>query len=151
MQTGVILAGGDRLAVDLQKLGVLSDEARRGLVYDASQSVPASWDELATQLDELFELTQQAVVERAPLLYILHEPSLWGHEPPLRSALATALLGGMRSAAVELARHGVPANAVATDDDHADRVARMVGWLLQGELSGQVLTCGSTHLGRPAV
>lgn len=122
-----------------------------GLVYDASASDPADWAALEAELDEVFRLTQESVLGGAPIVYIVHEPSIWGHDAPLRAALATALLGGMRSAAVELVRAGIGANAVAVGDD-ADPVAvgRCVDFLLDSELTGQLLTLGSTHLGRPA-
>lgn len=121
------------------------------LVYDASRIDPADWDALEAALDDVFRLTQQAVLAGEPIVYVVHEPSIWGHDAPLRAALATALLGGMRSAAIELTRAGIPVNAVAVGDD-ADpaRVARLVAFLREGDLTGQVLTAGDTHLGRPA-
>lgn len=122
-----------------------------GLVYDASTSQPADWAALEAELDEVFRLTQQAVLAGRPIVYVVHEPSIWGHGDPLRAALATALMGGARSAAVEGVRAGLAANVVATDDDvdPAQRDA-VVGFLLTSGLTGQVVTCGTTHLGRPA-
>lgn len=149
---GVRLAGGNRLALPLEAAGALIDPVGRGLVYDASDSDPRDWAELEVELNRAFELTRQAVLEGGPIVYVVHEPSVWGHEPPLRSTLATALLGGMRSAALELTRSGLPANAVAlSDPEDVDEAADCVAWLLQGRLTGQLLTCGATHLGRPAV
>ncbi len=151
-ERGLVLAGGHRLDAPLRALGLLDDDGRRGLVYDASDSIPATWDDVATELDEVFRRTQQAAREGEPIVYVVHEPSVWGHESPLRSGLATALLGGMRSAAVELARYGVAANAVAlADDAEVQRAARSVAFLLDSDLTGQTITCGSTHLGRPPV
>lgn len=140
----VVLAGSPRLAEHLAP-------DQPGLVYDASTSDPADWEALEAELDEVFRLTQQAVLDGVPVVYVVHEPSIWGHDAPLRAALATALLGGMRSAAVELTRAGIAANAVAVGDDaEAARTARAVLFLLEGDLTGQVLTSGVTHLGRPA-
>lgn len=143
--SGLTVAGGQRLAAGLAELGAT------GLVYDASASDPQTWDELAAELDEVFRLTQAAVAATAPIVYVVHEPAIWGHESPLRSALATALLGGMRSAAIELVRKGIAANAVAlAGDDEVDRAVRSIALLLGSGLSGQTLTCSSAHLGRPA-
>jgi len=123
----------------------------RGLVYDASASDPADWAALEAELDEVFRLTQQAVLAGEPIVYVVHEPAIWGHVGPLRAALATALMGGMRSAAVEGARSGLAANAVATDEgvDPA-QLAAAIEFLLASGLTGQLITCGTTHLGRPA-
>jgi hypothetical protein len=122
-----------------------------GLVYDASTLDPADWPTLEAELDRVFALTQQAVIAGKPVVYVIHEPSMWGHGSPLRAALTTALLGGMRSGAVETARAGVAFNAVAVPDDvDPDELATMVSFLLSGRLTGQLLTAGSTHLGRPA-
>lgn len=123
----------------------------KGLVYDASASDPADWDALEKELDEVFRLTQEAVLAGDPIVYVVHEPSIWGHAAPLRAALATALMGGARSAAVEGARNGLAANVVATDErvDPA-QLANTIDFLLTSGLTGQVLTCGTTHLGRPA-
>ncbi|MFA6577311.1 MAG: hypothetical protein WCS84_17945 [Nocardioides sp.] len=126
-------------------------ENAKGLVYDASVSDPADWAALEAELDTVFRLTQQAVLAGEPIVYVIHEPAIWGHATPLRSALATALMGGMRSAAVEGARAGLAANVVATDVDvDPARLADAIEFLLTSGLTGQVLTCGTTHLGRPA-
>jgi len=119
------------------------------LVYDAGRIDPQDWAALEAVLDEVFRRTQEAVLAGEPIVYVVHEPSIWGHTSPLRSALATALLGGMRSAAVELARAGIPANAIAVGDEEV-AIDHAVGFLLAGDLTGQVLTLGGAHLGRPA-
>lgn len=122
-----------------------------GFVHDASASEPGTWEELEAELDSVFAGTQQAVRDGQPIVYVVHEPSMWGHTSPLRSALATALLGAMRSAAVELARSGGAANVLAVDEDtDGGRVARTLDWLLAGDISGAVVTAGTAHLGRPA-
>ena len=57
----------------------------------------------------------------------------------------------MRSAAVEGARKGLGANAVSLGDPaEAPKAAEAAAFLLTSELSGQLVTCGTTHLGRPA-
>jgi hypothetical protein len=122
-----------------------------GLVYDASTSDPVDASALEAQLDEVFALTQEAVLAGRPIVYVVHEPSIWGHDTPLRAALTTALMGAMRSAAVEGVRAGLAANVVAVDED-VDPVQRdaAVDFALTSGLTGQLLTCGTTHLGRPA-
>lgn len=121
------------------------------MIYDASTSDPADWDALEAELDEVFRLTQEAVLAGEPIVYVVHEPSVWGHAAPLRAALATALMGGARSAAVEGARAGLAANVVATDADvDPAQLDATIEFLLTSGLTGQVLTCGTTHLGRPA-
>lgn len=150
LTAGVVLAGGTRYADALTSQGVLAG-ARRGLVYDASTTVPGTWTDLEAELDRVFALSHAAAGLGVPIVYLVSEPAVWGHADPLTSALATALLGGVRSAAVELARAGVPANAVGVrPDEDPDRVARVVSFLLDGDLTGQVILCGDTHLGRPA-
>lgn len=126
-------------------------ENAMGLVYDASLSDPADWTALEAELDTVFQVTQQAVLAGEPIVYVIHEPAIWGHATPLRSALATALMGAVRSAAVEGFRAGLAANVVATDHDvDPARLADAIEFLLNSGLTGQLLTCGSTHLGRPS-
>jgi hypothetical protein len=85
------------------------------------------------------------------VVYVVDEPAVWGHADPLRATLATALLGAMRSAAVEGVRNAVRVNTVALGDRaEAGRAVEAAHFLLSAELSGQLLTCGRTHLGRPA-
>lgn len=121
------------------------------MIYDASTSDPADWPALEAELDEVFRLTQEAVLAGEPIVYVVHEPSIWGHAAPLRAALATALMGGARSAAVEGARNGLAANVVATDADvDPAQLADTIDFLLSSGLTGQVLTLGTAHLGRPA-
>jgi hypothetical protein len=139
----LVLAGDPRLSSFLT--------AAPGLVYDASTLDPSDWPELEAELNRIFQLSQEAVLAGVPVVYVIHEPSIWGHDAPLRAALATALMGGMRSGAIETARAGVAFNAIAVSDDVdlAD-LARNVSFLLASSLTGQLLTAGSTHLGRPA-
>lgn len=121
------------------------------MIYDASTSDPADWAALEAELDEVFRLTQEAVLAGEAIVYVVHEPAIWGHSSPLRAALATALMGGARSAAVEGARSGLAANVVATDDAvDPTQLQDTVDFLLTSGLTGQVITCGTTHLGRPA-
>lgn len=147
----MVVVGAGPVAESLRALGLGDGPERRGYVYDGSDHIPAGWDDLADTLNEAFDVTQLAVRTGVPLVYVVHEPSVWGHEPPLRSALATALLGGVRSVAVEVARRGGTANAVTVSDGaDVETVARAVAFLMDAGLNGQVITCGSTHLGRPA-
>jgi hypothetical protein len=123
----------------------------RGLVFDASAADPADWGEADSLLTDAFLACQEAMRKRRPIVIVVHEPSLYGHTSELRSALATALLGGVRSLAVEGRRDGIPVNAVATGGD-GDRLQadETVRWLLeQDRLTGQLIGSGGVHLGRP--
>jgi hypothetical protein len=149
---GAHVAGGSRLAPALRALGVREGAATDGLVYDASEAAPATWPELEDLFADVFRLSQAAVTQHAPIVYVLHEPSLHGHGPALRAMLAAGLLGASRSLAVEGRRHGAPANAVALgSEEEVRQAADTVSWLLANPgVTGQLITCGSTHLARPA-
>jgi NAD(P)-dependent dehydrogenase (short-subunit alcohol dehydrogenase family) len=141
------LAGSDRLAPALEAVGPGTGP---GLVFDASAAEPVDWDALDAILTEAFLACQEAMTERQRIVMVLHEPSLYGHTGELRSALAAGLLGGARSLAVEGRRHDIAVNAVATGEEDLVQVAGTIAWLLsQDGLSGQLICCGTVHLGRP--
>lgn len=143
---------GAALADELGARGLRAGAPEDGLVLDASAHTPDGWDELEQLLADAFALSQRAVAAGAPVVYVLDAPSLYGHTDPMRSMLATGLLGGMRSLAAEGMRGGVAAHAVTLDDaDQLPAAADAVLWLLGARrLTGQVVHCGATHVARPA-
>jgi hypothetical protein len=143
------VTGDGTLAAGLRSRGVLEGAPEDGLVLDASAAQPGSWAEVEAALLEVFQLSRRAMIASAPIVYVVDGPAVYGHARPLPAALATAMLGGARSLAVEGARAGTPVHAVTTaaGADAADAVE----WLLRsGPPSGQLVHCDPTHVGRPA-
>jgi hypothetical protein len=145
------LCATPRLADALYAAGFRETSVSDGLIYDLSEAHPAHWDQVEAALEDVFSKTQAAARARAPVIYVLSEPALQGHSGTLEAALATAALGGMRSVAVEGARHDVQAHAVTVAcPDDADRAAQAIVWLCTtATATGQVLRCSQVHVGRP--
>jgi len=126
------------------------DVPREGLVFAAGTGEPADFRALEDELTECFLLTKHAAEAGRPIVYVLAQPDLLGQRGALGAMRAGALLSGMRSLALEGARDGVRANAVAIGDD-ADpaHVARWVRILLtEPGVSGELVRVDATHLGK---
>ncbi len=140
------------LAAALAAHGVAPGGDEDALVFDASDLDPQSWQQLEDDLLRAYRSSRQAMTARAPIVYVLDGPSVYGHGSPLRSALATGLLGGARSLAAEGRRHGILAHAVTVDGDvDIDaRAATVAALLRSGSATGQLVHCDAVHVGRPA-
>ncbi len=140
------------LSAALADHGVVPGDDDAALVFDASDLDPRGWDELEADLLRAYRLSRQAMTARAPVVYVLDGPSVYGHGSPLRSALATGLLGGVRSLAAEGRCHGIAAHAVTVDAtvDAPARAAAVAALLRDRPATGQLVHCDAVHVGRPA-
>jgi hypothetical protein len=155
--SNVQVSRGSRLRSALVARGLVigepEDDLRPGtaVIIDVSHLDLVDESDLASVLGDAFDATATAVRSGARLIYVLDEEALYGHGSSLRAALNTGLLGGMRTAAVEGTRTGASSHAVTIDDatDPADAADAAVT-LMAIPAQGQILHCGSTHLGRPS-
>lgn len=140
-----ILCADHALAARLA--AVVPDEGA-GLVYAAPIGFE-SWGAAEDELTEVFVLTQAAVVENGPVVYIVDSRALIGRGAPLDAAVATGLLAGARAIAFERKRYSGYASLVATGTDvDLAETAEAVRLLLTTRASnGQPLMVGAEHLG----
>ncbi|MEA2289399.1 MAG: hypothetical protein QOD55_1396 [Solirubrobacteraceae bacterium] len=121
-----------------------------GLVFAADPDEPRDFSALEDELAECFRLTQEAATARAPVVYVLSQPDLLGQRGALGAMRAGALLSAARSLALEGARDGLRATAVAIGAGaDADRVATWVRLLLtEPGVSGELVRVDAAHLGK---
>lgn len=121
-----------------------------GLVFAAGPDEPRGFDALEDELAECFRLTKEAAGAGLPVVYVLSQPDLLGQRGALGAMRACALLSALRSLALEGARDGLRANAVAVGPDaEPAHVARWVRTLLtQPGVSGELVRVDAAHLGK---
>jgi NAD(P)-dependent dehydrogenase (short-subunit alcohol dehydrogenase family) len=117
-------------------------------------------------LSAAFAAIGEALEARRPVVVVLAAGDLLGQGDPLDAAVATGLLGMVRTLAIEGAKPGWRINAVAgpgvaasegeglavtsTDEaaDEEDPVALTIAMLADSELTGQLLQVGGANLGK---
>ncbi len=118
-------------------------------------------------LTEAFLAAREALEARRPVVVVVAAGDLLGQGHPLDAAVATGLLGMVRTLGIEGAKPGWRINvvagpgvafeqraeqlAVAPDDEAADEedpVALTIAMLAESELTGQLLQVGGANLGK---
>jgi hypothetical protein len=136
------------LADALAGLGTATDDLSDGLVIGPAAEL-ANWRDVEDELARIFELTREASIAGAPVLYVVDVDDLFGRGDACGAALAAGLLSGVRALAFEGQRAGQVANVVARSSSvGAQSVADVVRWVIHNrDLSGQVVVVGNEHLG----
>ena len=140
-------AADGALVDGLAKVGGPQGDLTQGLVC-----VPApvsTWAEAEDELALVFGLTQEAVQNSAPVVYVLRAAALLGRAAPLDCAVAAGLAGGVRALAYEGQRNHHYATAFAVDDevDQHQLVEAIQAALATRSALGQTVMLGSQHLG----
>jgi NAD(P)-dependent dehydrogenase (short-subunit alcohol dehydrogenase family) len=123
--------------------------------------------EVTSALTEAFVAAREALEARRPVVVVLAAGDLLGQGAPLDAAVATGLLGMVRTLAIEGAKPGWRINVVAgpgvaagggegdlaiapIDEaaDEEDPVALTIAMVLDSELTGQLLQAGGANLGK---
>ncbi len=119
------------------------------LVFVAAD-VTDDWETVRAELTQAFELSQQAARDSRAITYVVHNDDLLGRRGAGRAMVATGLLSAARTAAVELAKAGVPVNVLAVEDETApSAVARWVQLLnAQAAPTGELIHLGAGHIGK---
>jgi NAD(P)-dependent dehydrogenase (short-subunit alcohol dehydrogenase family) len=117
-------------------------------VYE--QPSASSFKTLDTELLRAFRSLLGALTDGRPAVVVVRDEDLAAHGDPAAAAHAHALLGLVRSLAIEGERAGWSVNAVAVDDDTpagawVERLGDPQG------LSGALVRLGIRHLGRTPV
>lgn len=142
--TAVNVIGNDELAA------LLGPELPEHLfILDASHPV-SDWPDARATLLEAFAHSQEAAVAEAPIVYLVHGDDLLGRRGPTSAMVATALLSGARTAAIELVRKGAVVNVIAVGDDtDSALVARWISYLVAADgPTGELIRLDAGHLGK---
>ena len=118
-------------------------------------------------LTDAFVAAREALEARRPVVVVLAAGDLLGQGDPLDAAVATGLLGMVRTLGIEGAKPGWRINVIAgpglAEDgeeeefgvapeaeaaDEEDPVALTIGMLADSELTGQLLQVGGANLGK---
>lgn len=120
-----------------------------GLVFGATE-VGDDWPAVRLILLEAFRLTQLALGEEEPIVYVISNDDLLGRNGPGSAAVAAGLVAGARTAGIEFAKAGVPINVLAIDaETTGEQVERWVSLLLEsGGPQGELIHLGTGHLGK---
>ncbi len=122
-----------------------------GLVFVAAGSdLGDDFDAVHHELAEAFELSQRAMRDAQPIVYVVAGEDLLGQRGAPAAMVATGLLSAARTAAVEGLQAGVTVNTLAAfaDADPAD-VARWVERLLDAAgVTGELVRLGGGHIGK---
>ena len=118
-------------------------------------------------MTDAFVAVREALEAGRPVVVVIAAGDLLGQGEPLDAAVATGLLGMVRTLGIEGAKPGWRINvvagpgvageqaearlAVASDDEAADEedpVALTIAMLAESELTGQLLQVGGANLGK---
>jgi NAD(P)-dependent dehydrogenase (short-subunit alcohol dehydrogenase family) len=118
-------------------------------------------------LTDAFVAVREALEARRPVVVVVAAGDLEGQGDPLDAAVATGLLGMVRTLGIEGAKPGWRINVVAGPGvaaegeheefgvapgveaaDEEDPVALTIGMLADSELTGQLLQVGGANLGK---
>jgi NAD(P)-dependent dehydrogenase (short-subunit alcohol dehydrogenase family) len=105
-------------------------------------------DAVTPALTGTFVKARAALEAGRPVAVVLDERDLLGQRSPLDAAVATGLLGMVRTLAIEGAKPGWRVNVVAGGEGDEAAVEEAVATLAGSSLSGQVLQVGGANLGK---
>lgn len=117
------------------------------------EQTPVAGDVAAvgTQLDAAFATLKQAVADNEPVTVVVSDADLLGQGDPCDAAVAAALLGMVRTVAIEGAKQGFRVNCVTHRDGASSVAATAEGIAAIEGLSGQLVRPGVKHLGKAPV
>jgi len=120
------------------------------LVFVARADLAAEWNPIFRELQEAFELSQEAARNLGPVVYVVDGDDLLGRRGTGQAMVACGLLSAARTLALETARSGVPVNVLAISPD---ALPELVGIWVQslcreGGPSGELIRLGGSHLGK---
>ena len=108
------------------------------------------WRDVLAELTRAFEMSRAAARAEESFVYVVRTDDLLGRGGPGGAMIASGLLSGARTAAIEGSRKGWTANVVAYDVD-ADREAvkeRAAKLLDAAAVSGELVRVGPGHIGK---
>lgn len=111
-------------------------------------SVGDNLDAVTPALAGSFTAAREALGAGRPVAVVLDARDLLGQGSPLDAAVATGLLGMVRTLGIEGAKPGWRINVVAGGEGDGAAVEETVEMLAGSSLSGQLLQVGGANLGK---
>lgn len=111
-------------------------------------SVGDVFDAVTPTLTAAFARAREALEAGRPVAVVLDAGDLLGQGSPLDAAVATGLLGMVRTLGIEGAKPGWRVNVVAGCEGEEAAVEETVAMLAGSSLTGQLLTVGGANLGK---
>jgi NAD(P)-dependent dehydrogenase (short-subunit alcohol dehydrogenase family) len=111
-------------------------------------SVGEDIEAVTPALTGAFAEVRAALEAGRPVTVVLDARDLLGQGSPLDAAVATGLLGMVRTLGIEGAKPGWRVNVVAGDEGDEGLVEEMVATLAGSSLTGQLLQVGGANLGK---
>ncbi|MBS1678851.1 MAG: hypothetical protein JST08_15850 [Actinobacteria bacterium] len=105
-------------------------------------------DALAVALTDAFTQARAALEGGSPVVAVLRAADLEGQGTPVDAALATGILGMVRTLGIEGAKPGWRINVVAGGEGDDEAVEETVAVLAGSSLTGQLLQVGGANLGK---
>ena len=99
-------------------------------------------------LTDAFAAVRDALEAERPVVVVVDSRDLMGQGDPLDAAVATGLLGVVRTFGIEGAKPGWRVNVVAGGEDDAEAIDEAVATLAGSSLTGQLLNVGGANLGK---
>ena len=103
---------------------------------------------LGPALTDAFTESRAALEDGRPVVIFLRAADLEGQGTPVDAALATGILGMVRTLGIEGAKPGWRINVVAGRDGDEEAVEETVAILAGSSLTGQLLQTGGANLGK---
>jgi len=127
----------------------MPDEQGRGeLLVVRPAAVGGDPGAVTSALTDAFAGIRAALEAGRPAVVVLDARDLMGQGDPLDAAVATGLLGMVRTLGIEGAKPGWRVNVVAGGPDDAAAVEETVALLASSSLTGQLLNVGGANLGK---
>lgn len=111
-------------------------------------SVGDDLDAVTPALTEAFAEVREALEAGRPVAVVVDARDLLGQGLPLDAAVATGLLGMVRTLGIEGAKPGWGVNLVAGGEGDEAAVEETVAMLAGSSLTGQLLQVGGANLGK---
>lgn len=135
------------LAQGLAPLGGADGDISDGLVF--APAPVNSWAEAESELVDVFELSKQAILAHAPVVYLVETAAVLGRASVLNSSVATGLVGAARIFAFEGKRTDDYATVISYDAGQpANTIVEAVQFVMSTRSAlGQVVSLGTEHVG----
>ncbi len=105
-------------------------------------------DAVTTALTAAFTEIREALAAERPVAVVLDAADLEGQGTPADAAVATGLLGMVRTLGIEGAKPGWRVNVIARGDGDEADVEATAAALAAAPVSGQLLQLGGANLGK---
>lgn len=112
--------------------------------------VGEDWDEVRNELVRIFGLSRAAAQAEESFVYVVRQDDLLGRRGAGKAMVAAGLLSAARTAALEGSRRGWTANVLAIEEDTDEGTVRRWGEILlaDGQVTGELIRVGSSHIGK---